>query len=332
MCDSRFERNTEENFILASLKEFVKLWGSGSKANFQLQCSNGQVSFNFSTLLGGPADHHFVPQPHHGFHANHPPPPPRRKSPQQRERDRARAAVHRAAKDLDKSKQAVTADSQSASTVDPYLSPNHAAPAVSVPAPQDLAATAASLPKNESAPLGAHPPANEAVPAAHNIPPNEAAPAAPSNPPSHAVSAAPILSSNPASSSNLAPGPQVGLAAVPAVYVAGCPPQVAVVHATAVFENCPSPQLGQDDVESLQRFLKSETHLKQNILRVNLKELSSRSFRNNMFTHTLSVELHISTSRLSETPVKYIQRNLEKSVWKRSNGTFIGLHSIFWMT
>ena len=126
----------------------------------------------------------------------------------------------------------------------------------------------------------------------------------------------------------MAPGPQVGLAAVPAVYAAGCPPQVAVVHATAVFENCPSPQLGQDDVESLQRFLKSETHLKQNILRVNLKELSSRSFRNNMFTHTLSVELHISTSRLSETPVKYIQSNLEKSEWKRSNGTLIGLSRI----
>ena len=126
----------------------------------------------------------------------------------------------------------------------------------------------------------------------------------------------------------MTPGQQVGIGAVPAVYPAGCPLQVAVVRATAVFENCPSPQLGQEDVESLHRFLKSENHLKQNILRVNLKELSSRSFRNAVFTHTLSVELHIATSRLCETPVKYIQRNLEKSEWKRSNGTLVGLSRI----
>ena len=111
-------------------------------------------------------------------------------------------------------------------------------------------------------------------------------------------------------------------------YSVGCPPEIAVVYATAVFENCPSSQLGQDDVESLHRFLESENHLKQNILKVNLQDLSSRSFRNNMFTHTLSVELHIATSRLSETPVNYIRRNLEKSEWKRSNGTLIGLSRI----
>ena len=79
----------------------------------------------------------------------------------------------------------------------------------------------------------------------------------------------------------MAPRQLVQLAAVPAVYVAGSPPKVAVVHATAVFENCPSSLLGQEDVESLHRFSESE--------------------------------LHISTSRLSETPVKYIRRNLEKS-------------------
>jgi hypothetical protein len=98
MYESRYETNTEETFILSSLKEFVKLWGSGCHPNLQLQCSNGQVSFNFSAQLGGPADRHFVPNephPHHGFHA---PLPPRRKSPQQREHERARAAAQRASK------------------------------------------------------------------------------------------------------------------------------------------------------------------------------------------------------------------------------------------
>ena len=31
--------------------------------------------------------------------------------------------------------------------------------------------------------------------------------------------------------------------------------------------------------------------------------------------------IYVATSRLSESPVNYIRRNLEKSEWKRSNGT-----------
>ena len=102
----------------------------------------------------------------------------------------------------------------------------------------------------------------------------------------------------------------------------------AVVCATAVFENCPHPQLEQEDIESLQRFLVSENHLKQNIVNVNLNNLSSRSFRNNLFTHTISVELDVATVRLWETPVAYICKHLEKSEWKRSNGTLIRLARI----
>jgi hypothetical protein len=116
-------------------------------------------------------------------------------------------------------------------------------PAVPVPAPQDLGVSAASLPQNEDDPPAPNPLSKEAVPAAHNILPNEAATTAIITP-IQAVSAAHIPSSNPASSSNMAPRQQVGLAAVPAVYATGCPPQVAVVNATTVFENCPSSQLG----------------------------------------------------------------------------------------
>jgi hypothetical protein len=88
---------TEEAFVLASLKEFVKLWGSGSQASFQLECKDRQACLKFSTQLGSPADLHFVPPfLSHGFHER----PqntsrPRRKGPAQRERDRARAAAHR---------------------------------------------------------------------------------------------------------------------------------------------------------------------------------------------------------------------------------------------
>ena len=99
------------------------------------------VAFHLSSQLGAPADRHFlpsVPRPKDLFHAYHDPQPhpQRQKSPRQRERDRARAAAHRAAIDLEKSKQAVTADTESDSTVDPNLPPNQAVPAVPVPEPQ----------------------------------------------------------------------------------------------------------------------------------------------------------------------------------------------------
>ena len=41
--------NTEEGFILASLKEFVKLWGSGSQSSYHLECKNGQAWFQFGS-------------------------------------------------------------------------------------------------------------------------------------------------------------------------------------------------------------------------------------------------------------------------------------------
>ena len=94
------KENTEEAFVLANLKEFVKLWGSGKRAHLQLECQIGQAWIKFSSQLGAPAHRHFSPHaPHHGIHdppQNQHPHQPRRKGPRQRERDRARAAAHRA--------------------------------------------------------------------------------------------------------------------------------------------------------------------------------------------------------------------------------------------
>ena len=98
MFNPRFEAFTEEAFVLASLKEFVKLWGSGSQAFFQLQCVDGQASLKFSSQLGSPADIHFHQQhryPHHqhGFreeeplHHQHQHHHPRQKTPKQRDRN-----------------------------------------------------------------------------------------------------------------------------------------------------------------------------------------------------------------------------------------------------
>ena len=91
---------TDEAFVLASLKEFVKLWGSGSQASLQLECEKGKACIKFSCQLGAPADLHFVPHVQqdapHGFHGQHLPHHCRHKGPSQQKRDRARAATHRA--------------------------------------------------------------------------------------------------------------------------------------------------------------------------------------------------------------------------------------------
>ena len=115
--------NTEETFVLSSLKEFVRLWGSGSQARFQLECRDRKAFLQFSTQLGSPADCHFVPhvppQEHHGNQGarqhHH---LPRKKGPAQKERDRARAAAHRA-----KQSTAVAADSSEQIRPPPTASP-----------------------------------------------------------------------------------------------------------------------------------------------------------------------------------------------------------------
>ena len=107
---TRFLQNTEEAFILSSLKEFVKVWGSGNQATLHVECKNGQAWLNFSSLLGPPAAFHFVHQQHsHGIHGGAPTPstPRRKKGPGPILRDRARAEAHRAKSNTNKAVAAV---------------------------------------------------------------------------------------------------------------------------------------------------------------------------------------------------------------------------------
>ena len=93
--------NTEEAFVLATVKEFVKLWGSGSQAQLNLECQNQSAWVKLACQLGPPAAQHYVP--HHDPRPPHsprdqviqPPRQKRHKGPNRREKDRARAAAHR---------------------------------------------------------------------------------------------------------------------------------------------------------------------------------------------------------------------------------------------
>lgn len=306
MYESRHETNTEETFILASLKEFVKLWGSGCQANFQLQCFNGQVSYNFSAQLGAPADRHFVPHPHHGFHAPRPL-PPRRKSPQQRKRDRTRAAAHRASKtvkmaDTDSSVENLQYQDVNQVTADPADAPpppqsqQEADPADGPPPlqPQQEADTATSHSSNA-----------QAVPAAQTIPNHTAA------------AAVPLLFS------------QAVAATISEVRDEVVSEHSEVkVYATGVFENCPDNTLTEDYYVSLRKFVMSEPHLQDNIASVKMTQLSSRQLGPQLFVHFVKVEISVKTARLWEPPSAYIKKHLANNDWLKGNKTRITLMKI----
>ena len=113
------------------------------------------------------------------------------------------------------------------------------------------------------------------------------------------------------------------------VTLAQIQPEYVPVHCVATYENCPDIQLNQDHVDSLMRFLSSEPHLQQNIVRAEVKHLSSRSFRNGVFVHTVDMTMQVRTARLWESPASYVRKFLGlTNMWERSNGTVIKLSRI----
>ena len=85
--------NTEESFVLSSLKEFVKAWGSGNHAYFNLECKNGSACIQLSFNLGHPGETH-----HHGPHQPHFQTQHQKKScgPARQKRNNERAKAHQA--------------------------------------------------------------------------------------------------------------------------------------------------------------------------------------------------------------------------------------------
>ena len=248
--------HTEEAFLLASLKEFVRLWGSGSQASFHLQCRNRQVWYNLECRLGSPASPHFIPDvpvPGHVSGHHH---QSRSKSSRRREKDNARAAAHRS-----------------------RLANCNLRPP---PTPPQLPPTQPPLP---TAPVDDAPPPQALPDVSTLAPPVESTAAS--------VVITPPSTSQPVESTcSLSSSPtQAPEAVAPTAQVSECPPppELVSVFCVATFENCPDSQLSEDYGDSLRRYLTSEPHLSQNIARAEFQHLSSRSFRNNLFVHTVSV-------------------------------------------
>ena len=92
------------------------------------------------------------------------------------------------------------------------------------------------------------------------------------------------------------------------------------MHALASFENSPSDNLNQEDVNSLEKYIFSEKHLTDNISKVEFFIQSKWE---------ISVKIHVVTTKLWEGPRQYIWKHLGASnFWNRGNGTKIRLSRI----
>ena len=231
-----YQAPTAEASVLSSIKEFVKLWGSGSQANLPLECNEGKAFIRFSAQLGSPADLHFVPHiPSHGVHDEECP-IPRQRGPAQRQRDRARAAAHRAKQQLlENGKPAATAGTESTGSDENPQQGETPAPAVSA-SPQAL------------------PPPTVASAAG---PPCLAAPAeTPQTPPAAPTTQLKSTEAAPAQTNGA-----VGIQQMQRVTLNEVQDEVVreesevKVFATGVFENCPDETLSEDYYFSLRKFV-----------------------------------------------------------------------------
>ena len=265
--------NTEETFILASLKEFVKLWGSGSQATFNLACRNNQAWFQLGTRLGHPAFPHFLPTPPRTKVQGK-----RKKNPSKVEKDRVRAALHRAKKQEE----------------------SLAAPVEDSPSTTDVTAENDVISTTSADPAGSPPPSS--------------APTSPPTPSRSRVSS-PFTESAAAS----ADPPSVTVTVAEEAQVSA-QEVLEIVHATAVIERSPA---GDCDYQEIYDLIVKENHMRNNITNISINHESTREFRSNLFTHTVSLMMTVKTAALWDSPREYIWKHLGQKDWKENSGTAI---------
>ena len=97
------------------------------------------------------------------------------------------------------------------------------------------------------------------------------------------------------------------------------------VYATAVIENC---QTEICDYKEIYDLVTKEHHMRPNIANVNIDHKSTRKFRSNLYTHTLSFMLTVKAAALWDSPRQYIWKHLGQNDWKKKNGTSINFVKI----
>ena len=157
-----FHGNTEETFVLSTFKEFVKIWGSEGRAKLNIECKDGSAWIKLTAQLAHPASHHYLPHQDQPYPSSH-----RQKGPARREKDRQRAAAHRA-----RLEQLPAAARTNVPTCPPVhtaasavASPSERPAAVSTSSPPPVASTGQTPSPTQAAPAGSTPslPAASAV-------------------------------------------------------------------------------------------------------------------------------------------------------------------------
>ena len=106
-------------------------------------------------------------------------------------------------------------------------------------------------------------------------------------------------------------------------------PEIVVVHATAVFRNCPNVSIAQDDLDSVARFITSKDHLVKNIDSIQYDRISNHGMDNNgTYEHSVQVRVAVRRKNLWEGARSYLWKHLAHDLWERSNGTTITLTRI----
>ena len=98
-------------------------------------------------------------------------------------------------------------------------------------------------------------------------------------------------------------------------------PGIEIVYAAAVIEDSPRESITKTDVKALENLIFRETHLKQNIARLQIGETSSRGFRNKRFKHTVQFLISVKTKKLWDSPRQYIWKHLGQLEWKKEDET-----------
>ena len=286
--------NTEEAFVLSSLNEFVKVWGSGGQSNLNLECRNGFACIKLSFNLGHPTSPH-LNSPQYFSPAKQP--TRRRNGPARKLKNIERAKAHHA-----RLVAAATAANQATMAMDES----------SVSSEPDVLA---SRPTSPSPAQASPPPPPPATSPAHDPVTADSAHIATTPPPlPAAASAADVCTTTEA-----APASRTQTSAQYSTVP---------VHCIATFDNCPDEEITEDYADSLRRYLTSEDHLNHNIMSANFKHVSTRRLRNR-FIHTVEVVLQVKTERLWENAASYIRKHLgATNEWSRGNGTLIKLSRI----
>ena len=290
--------NTEEAFVLSSLKEFVKAWGSGRQGCFSLECRNGLACVKLSFDLGHPSEPHC-----HETHGATPSffqtKPSRNYVSARQRKNNERAKAHR-----EKLAAASAAHSSAQSS-----SLSSATTTVHADVPHEAQLNLAL--SSDLLPIDA-PEVSEAAKVTCDESEIAATASEISNQDEPAATAKAKSNSNQDS--------------VPV----SSPSCIIPVYGIAAFENCPDECLTDDYLNSLKQFNGSEEHLCRNITSIEFSPPSSRCFRNGYFTHTMALVLHVKTDRLWESPAKYVRKHLgcPNNEWSKQNGTVVKLSRI----